>query len=141
MTRVAVGTWLVALVLDAVALGAASGWCPSLCVCDTWYELQHASCTGRHLYSIHTGAPSIVQALDLSNNSISILNNHELAVSIVRESSVRDSPGLGCVLGVQYNIYGKINFRRLFTHLTMRLIQSWEIMRYNAVTITFFFFL
>ncbi|XP_011707197.1 PREDICTED: amphoterin-induced protein 2-like [Wasmannia auropunctata] len=79
MTREAVGTWLVALVLDAVALVGVSGWCPSLCVCGTWYDLQHASCTGRHLYSIHTGAPSVVQALDLSNNSISILNNYELA--------------------------------------------------------------
>ncbi|XP_012528926.1 amphoterin-induced protein 2 [Monomorium pharaonis] len=75
MTRQA--TW--ALVLITIG-AAASGWCPStLCVCDTWYELQHVSCTGRHLYSIHTGAPSIVQALDLSNNSISILNNNELA--------------------------------------------------------------
>ncbi|XP_024873849.1 trophoblast glycoprotein-like [Temnothorax curvispinosus] len=74
------GTWLVVLVLDAIALGVArAGWCPSLCVCDTWYDLQHASCTGRHLYSIHTGAPSDVQALDLSNNSISVLNNYELA--------------------------------------------------------------
>ncbi|XP_011642517.1 leucine-rich repeat-containing protein 55-like [Pogonomyrmex barbatus] len=82
MTRVVVGTtWLVALVLDAVALvGAASPErCPSLCMCGTWYELQHASCTGRHLYSIHTGAPSTVQALDLSNNSISVLKNYELA--------------------------------------------------------------
>ncbi|XP_011868024.1 PREDICTED: slit homolog 3 protein-like isoform X2 [Vollenhovia emeryi] len=75
---VAARTWLVVLVLDAIALGA-PGRCPSLCVCDTWYELLRASCTGRHLYSIHTGAPSNVQALDLSNNSISILNNYELA--------------------------------------------------------------
>ncbi|XP_018317887.1 amphoterin-induced protein 2 [Mycetomoellerius zeteki] len=78
MTREAIGTWLVALVLYEVAFGV-SGWCPSLCECGTWYNLQYASCTGRHLYSIHTGAPSIVQALDLSNNSISILNNYELA--------------------------------------------------------------
>ncbi|KYN41766.1 Slit like protein 2 protein [Trachymyrmex septentrionalis] len=78
MTREAIGTWLIVLVLYEVAFDV-SGWCPSLCECDTWYNLQHASCTGRHLYSIHTGAPSTVQALDLSNNSISILNNYELA--------------------------------------------------------------
>ncbi|EFN66355.1 Immunoglobulin superfamily containing leucine-rich repeat protein [Camponotus floridanus] len=53
--------------------------CPLLCDCDIWYGLQSASCVGRHLYSIHTGVPSTVQALDLSNNSISILNNYELA--------------------------------------------------------------
>lgn len=88
MTRrvAAVGTWLVALVLGSAVVRdlRVSGWCPSLCACDTWYGLQHAACTGRHLYSIHTGAPSDVQALDLSNNSISILNNYELAVSIAR---------------------------------------------------------
>lgn len=56
--------------------------CPVFCVCDNWYELQRASCTGRHLYSIDTGAPSTVQALDLSDNVISYLNNFELAVSI-----------------------------------------------------------
>ncbi|EZA56286.1 Immunoglobulin superfamily member [Ooceraea biroi] len=81
MTRELVRTPFVVLVLDVVVIGVSvhsAGWCPSLCVCDTWYGLQHASCSGRHLYSIHTGAPSTVQALDLSNNSISLLNNYEL---------------------------------------------------------------
>ncbi|KYM95172.1 PREDICTED: leucine-rich repeat-containing protein 52-like [Cyphomyrmex costatus] len=78
MTREAVGIWLIVLVLYEIAFDV-SGRCPSLCECGTWYNLQHASCTGRHLYSIHTGASNIVQALDLSNNSISVLNNYELA--------------------------------------------------------------
>ncbi|KAG7208809.1 hypothetical protein KM043_015001 [Ampulex compressa] len=41
--------------------------------------MQRASCTNRHLYSIHTGAPVSVRALDLSNNSISSLSSLELA--------------------------------------------------------------
>ncbi|XP_076755547.1 uncharacterized protein LOC143426192 isoform X2 [Xylocopa sonorina] len=53
--------------------------CPSFCVCDTWYDLVRVSCTGRHLYGIHTGAPGNVQALDLSDNVISILNDFDLA--------------------------------------------------------------
>lgn len=84
MKRKLVGALFVVLVLDVVVIGVSvhsAGWCPSLCVCDTWYGLQHASCTSRHLYSIHTGAPNTVQALDLSNNSISLLNNYELMVS------------------------------------------------------------
>ncbi|KAL0119227.1 hypothetical protein PUN28_009665 [Cardiocondyla obscurior] len=75
MMRVTAWTWIFVLVLGEVG---ASESCPSLCVCDIWFELQRASCSDRHLYSIHTGAPSTVQALDLSNNSISILNNYEL---------------------------------------------------------------
>ncbi|XP_060813270.1 podocan-like protein 1 isoform X1 [Bombus pascuorum] len=53
--------------------------CSSFCVCDTWYGLERASCVGRHLYSIHTGAPNNVQALDLSDNVISLLSSSELA--------------------------------------------------------------
>lgn len=56
--------------------------CSSFCVCDTWYGLERASCVGRHLYSIHTGAPNNVQALDLSDNVISLLSNFELAVCL-----------------------------------------------------------
>lgn len=84
MAREVVRTLLIALVLDVVVtdISTNSNLCRSLCVCDIWYGLQHASCTGHHLYSIHTGVPSITQALDLSNNSISVLNNYELAVSI-----------------------------------------------------------
>ncbi|EFN76619.1 leucine-rich repeat transmembrane protein FLRT3 isoform X2 [Harpegnathos saltator] len=83
MTRQVLETLLVALVLDALANGASTrfavaGSCPSFCACDTWYELQRVSCTGRHLYSIHTGAPSDVQAMDVSNNTISELNDYEL---------------------------------------------------------------
>lgn len=60
--------------------------CPSsFCVCDTWLALQRISCVGRHLYSIHIGMPSSnIQALDLSNNSISVLNNRELMVSVAQ---------------------------------------------------------
>ncbi|KAK2577440.1 hypothetical protein KPH14_003547 [Odynerus spinipes] len=53
--------------------------CPSFCDCDIWYELKRARCVGRHLYSIHTDASSNVQALDLSDNSISSLANAEIA--------------------------------------------------------------
>lgn len=92
MTHEIVRTLLIALVLDVVVttdVSVHSDICRSLCVCDIWYELQHASCTGHHLYSIHTGVPSITQALDLSNNSISVLNNYELAVSICTQHVIK----------------------------------------------------
>ncbi|XP_012350455.1 osteomodulin isoform X2 [Apis florea] len=40
--------------------------------------LKRASCVGRHLYNIDAGAPNNVQALDLSDNVISLINNFEL---------------------------------------------------------------
>jgi len=86
MTRKTIRTLFIALVFQVVVIGvlvhSTSEKCPLLCDCEIWYGLQYASCVGRHLYSIHTGVPSTVQALDLSNNSISILNNYELAVSM-----------------------------------------------------------
>lgn len=56
--------------------------CPSFCVCSTWYELPKASCSGKHLYSINTGLPNIVQALDLFNNSIISLEDRGFSVSL-----------------------------------------------------------
>lgn len=56
--------------------------CSAFCACDTWYGLERASCIGRHLYSVHTGAPNNVQALDLSDNVISLLSRFELAVGL-----------------------------------------------------------
>ncbi|XP_043489782.1 toll-like receptor 2 [Polistes fuscatus] len=53
--------------------------CSVFCNCDIWYGLKRASCVGRGIYSIHTGAPNFIQALDLSGNSISSLGNSELA--------------------------------------------------------------
>ncbi|XP_015171874.1 PREDICTED: slit homolog 1 protein-like [Polistes dominula] len=53
--------------------------CSVLCDCDNWYGLKRARCVGQRIYSIHTGAPNFIQALDLSNNSISSLGNNELA--------------------------------------------------------------
>ncbi|KAL6448534.1 hypothetical protein ACFW04_000432 [Cataglyphis niger] len=82
MTRKIIRSLFIALVFQVVVIGVSvhsSGKCSLLCNCDIWYGLQYASCVGRHLYSIHTGAPNTVQALDVSNNSISILNNYELA--------------------------------------------------------------
>lgn len=54
--------------------------CSSFCICDIWYNLKRASCVGRHLYNIDAGAPNNVQALDLSDNVISLINNFELEV-------------------------------------------------------------
>lgn len=56
--------------------------CSVLCDCDIWYGLIRASCTGRRLYSIHTDTSNLVQALDLSDNTISSLGKCELAVSM-----------------------------------------------------------
>lgn len=57
--------------------------CSVFCVCDIWYDLKRATCTNRHLYSIEIGISSVVEAIDLSNNSISSLSNYELAVSFL----------------------------------------------------------
>lgn len=82
MTRKTIKILFIALVFQVAVTGVSmhlSEKCSLWCDCDIWYGLQYASCIGRHLYSIHTGVPNTIQALDLSNNSISILNNYELA--------------------------------------------------------------
>ncbi|CAD1480351.1 unnamed protein product [Heterotrigona itama] len=65
--------------LFSSGIAALTQQCSQFCVCDTWYDLERASCVGRHLYNIHTGAPDNVQALDLSDNVISVLTSFELA--------------------------------------------------------------
>lgn len=67
-------------ILFSSGIAVSTQQCSSFCVCDTWYDLERASCVGRHLYNIHTGAPDNVQALDLSDNVISLLTSFELAV-------------------------------------------------------------
>ncbi|CAK9809701.1 Immunoglobulin superfamily member 10 [Anthophora plagiata] len=69
---------LISTFVGIIVLAESQLQCSSFCACDTWYGLLRASCTSRHLYSIHTGAPSNVQALDLSDNVIISLTNVEL---------------------------------------------------------------
>ena len=57
--------------------------CPARCVCSTWLNLPAASCTSQGLFSVYAGVPSIVQALDLSNNTVSHLEDRQLSVSTV----------------------------------------------------------
>ncbi|XP_058802811.1 leucine-rich repeat-containing protein 24-like [Phymastichus coffea] len=59
--------------------GVKSVGCPSICTCSTWFAMPKASCTGQHLYSVYTGVSNIVQALDLSNNSIIKLEDRQLS--------------------------------------------------------------
>ncbi|XP_015121624.1 leucine-rich repeat-containing protein 24 [Diachasma alloeum] len=63
---------------EPVGLSGNNDNCSAFCTCYTWYSLRWASCSGQHLYSIHTGISDIVQALDISNNTISILADYEL---------------------------------------------------------------
>ncbi|XP_031844686.1 uncharacterized protein LOC116432244 [Nomia melanderi] len=82
MTDTAAACLVIALLLNIIGISVSAEFtrdCSPLCECDTWYELPRASCTGRHLYNVDTGAPSNVQALDLSDNVVSSLNNFELA--------------------------------------------------------------
>ncbi|XP_017791723.1 PREDICTED: leucine-rich repeat-containing protein 52-like [Habropoda laboriosa] len=76
---------LILTIVGIIVSGQSPLQCSSFCVCDTWYGLLRASCTSRHLYSIHTGAPSYVQALDLSDNVISSLTNFELTYADLTE--------------------------------------------------------
>lgn len=69
---------IVVLLVSVFSLVLAES-CPSFCDCENWYELKYARCVGRRIYSIHTGVSSDIQALDLSDNSISSLANYELA--------------------------------------------------------------
>ncbi|XP_043475251.1 leucine-rich repeat-containing protein 19-like [Leptopilina heterotoma] len=55
--------------------------CSVFCVCDIWYDLKRATCTNRRLYSIQIDISSVVEAIDLSSNSISSLSNYELAAA------------------------------------------------------------
>ncbi|KAK0159742.1 hypothetical protein PV327_010823 [Microctonus hyperodae] len=52
--------------------------CPIYCTCNIWYRLSWASCAGKRLINVHTGVSKNVEALDLSNNSISKLSDYEL---------------------------------------------------------------
>ncbi|XP_076160451.1 uncharacterized protein LOC143143268 isoform X1 [Ptiloglossa arizonensis] len=65
--------------IGTILAAQSSETCPQFCVCDTWYMLERVSCTGCHLYNIDTGAPNSVEALDLSDNVISLINNFDLA--------------------------------------------------------------
>ncbi|XP_015608917.2 trophoblast glycoprotein-like, partial [Cephus cinctus] len=65
--------------LLSVALARMPEACPGFCICDMWLKLRRAACVNKNLYSVQTGLPAIVQALDLSNNSVSSLGNFELA--------------------------------------------------------------
>lgn len=56
--------------------------CPNFCRCFWLYGLRWADCTGHRLYSVQIGIDDAVQALDLSNNSISSLANYELRVNL-----------------------------------------------------------
>ncbi|XP_020709455.2 uncharacterized protein LOC105688326 isoform X1 [Athalia rosae] len=53
-------------------------FCSSFCECDMWFKLRRATCTSKHLFSFKTGVSNTVQALDLSDNSISTLLNYDL---------------------------------------------------------------
>lgn len=87
MTDTTAACLVIALLSNIIGISVSAEFaqnCSPLCLCDIWYELPRASCTGRHLYNVDTGAPSNVQALDLSDNVVSSLNNFELAVSMFR---------------------------------------------------------
>lgn len=73
--------------IGTILAAQSSETCPQFCVCDTWYMLERVSCTGCHLYNIDTGAPNSVEALDLSDNVISLINNFDLAVSIFERNN------------------------------------------------------
>ncbi|XP_043276155.1 receptor-like protein 45 [Venturia canescens] len=53
-------------------------YCPDFCQCFFLYGLKWADCTGHRVYSVQIGIDDAVQALDLSNNSVSSLSNYEL---------------------------------------------------------------
>lgn len=80
MTDDTVVRFTVSILVGLVVSAQSQQQCSPFCVCDSWYGLQRASCTGRHLNSIDTSAPDSVQALDLSDNVISLLSNYELMV-------------------------------------------------------------
>ncbi|XP_078045011.1 uncharacterized protein LOC144474217 isoform X2 [Augochlora pura] len=72
---------LVFLILSVVGTGVSAQSteaCSPLCVCDIWYKLRRASCTGRHLFSVDAGTLHNVEALDLSDNVVSSLSGFEL---------------------------------------------------------------
>lgn len=54
--------------------------CPKICNCYIWESLTRADCKGKLLISVDTGLGRQVKALDLSNNSINVIQNKELLV-------------------------------------------------------------
>lgn len=55
--------------------------CPTKCTCDVWLLQRRANCTSVHTHSVYLGVSDDVQVLNLFNNSITSLSNHELMVS------------------------------------------------------------
>ncbi|PSN45881.1 hypothetical protein C0J52_11035 [Blattella germanica] len=55
------------------SLSSNDSLCPSYCKCSIYKGMRHAVCKGKRLPNIDTGVPENVQILDLSNNSISVL--------------------------------------------------------------------
>lgn len=76
---------LVVLLLLAGLLQSNSLKCPRYCSCTISYEshLKTVECVAKQLINIDLGIPFEVQSLDLSNNTISILDDRGFQVRIL----------------------------------------------------------
>lgn len=62
--------------------GKASSYCPDeWCICDTYMELNRANCSSQNLLNADIGMSKHVEILDLSNNFLTILDDHCFSVS------------------------------------------------------------
>lgn len=62
--------------------GKAPSYCPvEWCICDTYMELNRANCSSQNLLNADIGMSKHVEILDLSNNLLTILDDHCFSVS------------------------------------------------------------
>jgi Leucine-rich repeat (LRR) protein len=66
--------------------------CPQYCKCSILLGMRSATCVGQRLPNIETGVPSNVQILDISNNSISTLENEGFKVTFFNSLCIRFIP-------------------------------------------------
>lgn len=60
-----------------------NSYCPDeWCICDTYMELNRANCSSQNLVNADIGMSKHVEILDLSNNFLTVLDNHCFSVSL-----------------------------------------------------------
>lgn len=71
----------IALLLVIIKESCMSEKCPVYCKCTLVSQLRHAECVSQRLVNIDLNLPKSVQSIDISNNSISSLDDRGFQVS------------------------------------------------------------
>lgn len=81
-TRVKVFVCLASVIFMKIIDAKPSTYCPDeWCICDTYMELNRANCSSQNLLNADIGMSKHVEILDLSNNLLTVLDDHCFSVS------------------------------------------------------------